>query len=128
MSAEHIQGRLEYGEDCDSEWWIARVGSTEQIAYTVPVRPGVARANARRLVACWNACEGLPDEFLNSNPIKQLVQSLWDRNSELEGQRDEALDLIETMPVKHPDQITPRNALTVSIKKRLQLFLGDKEG
>ena len=33
----------------------------------------------------------------------------------------QALDLIETMPVKHPDQITPRNALSVSIKKRLQL-------
>ena len=64
MSAQHIQGRLEYGEDCDSEWWIARVGSTEQIAYTVPVRPGVARANARRLVACWNACEGISTDAL----------------------------------------------------------------
>ena len=50
----------------------------------------------------------------------------------LDLERDEALlrqalDLIETMPVKHPDQITPRNALTVSIKKRLQLLLLDKE-
>ena len=33
----------------------------------------------------------------------------------------QALELIETMPVKHPDQITPRNALSVSIKKMLQL-------
>ena len=39
----------------------------------------------------------------------------------------QALDLIENMLVKHPDQITPRNALIVSIKKRLQLLLVDKE-
>ena len=51
----------------------------------------------------------------------------------LDLERDEALlrqalDLIETMPVKHPDQITPRNALIVSIKNRLQLLLVDNAG
>lgn len=31
----------------------------------------------------------------------------------------QALHLIETMPVKHPDQIAPRNALAKAIRDRL---------
>ncbi len=87
MSAQHTQGRVKVQHPDAGERGL-------EVAF----EPGLERlcaditeANARRLVACWNACEGLPDEFLNSNPIKQLVQSVWDRNSELEGQRDELL-------------------------------------
>ena len=93
MSAEHIQGRLEYGEDCDSEWWIARVGSTEQIAYTVPVRPGVARANARRLVACWNALQDFSTEALEHR--SHLLKAEDDQIAMLTTQRDELLEALK---------------------------------
>lgn len=89
MSAQHTPGRLIVRNGyslyaADGKTPVADTCLTNSV-------PDNDEANARRLVACWNACEGLPDEFLNSNPIKQLVQSLWDRNSELEGQRDELL-------------------------------------
>ena len=86
MSA-HTPGRVKVQHPNAGErgWEVAFEPGLQQLCQDI------TEANARRLVACWNACEGLPDEFLNSNPIKQLVQSLWDRNSELEGQRDELL-------------------------------------
>lgn len=39
--------------------------------------PGMREANARRLVACWNACDGLSTENLeNNNPIKDGLRGL----------------------------------------------------
>lgn len=39
--------------------------------------PGMREANARRLVACWNACDGLSAENLeNNNPIKDGLRGL----------------------------------------------------
>jgi len=39
--------------------------------------PGMREANARRLVACWNACDGLSTENLeNNNLIKDGLRGL----------------------------------------------------
>lgn len=39
--------------------------------------PGMREANARHLVACWNACDGLSTENLeNNNPIKDGLRGL----------------------------------------------------
>lgn len=39
--------------------------------------PGMRAANARRLVACWNTCDGLSTENLeNNNPIKDGLRGL----------------------------------------------------
>ena len=39
--------------------------------------PGMREANAHRLVACWNACDGLSTENLeNNNPIKDGLRGL----------------------------------------------------
>jgi len=59
--------------------------------------------------------------------VIEVMQELHQQRQKDEALLRQALDLIEIMPVKHPDQITPRNALTASIKKRLQLLLVDKE-
>lgn len=60
----------------------------------------VMDANARRLVACWNACQGLDTDLLES--ITMLGETLADRfelrNSterELTTQRDELLEALE---------------------------------
>ena len=87
MSAQHTPGRLEYGEDYDSEWWITQVGSIEQIAYTVPTEHGDARDVARRLVACWNACEGIRTEALEHRA--HLLKAEDDQIAMLTTQRDE---------------------------------------
>ena len=108
MSAEHTPGQLEYGECSDSEWWIAQVGSTEQIAYTVPIGPGVAEANARRLVASWNACEGIETHALElmtgdlsiRNQITATGKAkpkLTKKAVEYRSQRDELLAALKEM-------------------------------
>lgn len=58
--------------------------------------PSEARANARRLVACWNACEGLSTENLETNvPIKQGLDGLNQLLRSAEQQRDELLAAID---------------------------------
>lgn len=50
-----------------------------------------AKAIARRLVACWNACEGISTENLENNlPIKELAE----RYNAALSERDELLGLI----------------------------------
>jgi hypothetical protein len=38
--------------------------------------PEIQEANARRIVACVNACEGIPTEALEDGAVKQLVEVL----------------------------------------------------
>ena len=83
MSAAHTPGRLKtFGmyahpeiHDQDDNC-VAAVGN------------GLPRSvsNARRLVACWNACQGLPTDALEKNPASL---------SQLLTQRDELLIALE---------------------------------
>jgi hypothetical protein len=52
--------------------------------------PGMREANARRLVACWNACEGVPTEVLEAQQAGGLPWSVADQ-IEQRVQRDELL-------------------------------------
>jgi hypothetical protein len=81
MSTQHTQGRLEAIGD----------------VILFPPQNGAFRgfnlegcpnpeANARRLVACWNACEGVPTEMLEEYPAPF---------TELHAQRDELLEALE---------------------------------
>ena len=38
----------------------------------------LSEANARRLAACWNACEGLSTEALEAGMVKELLDALTD--------------------------------------------------
>jgi hypothetical protein len=58
--------------------------------------PEDAKANARRIVACVNACAGISTENLEQNkPIKEGLHGLNDRIRTAEKQRDELLYVLE---------------------------------
>lgn len=51
----------------------------------------VSCSDARRLVACWNACEGAQTEWLEQNkPVKELADAIRDAQA----QRDELLEVL----------------------------------
>lgn len=55
-----------------------------------------AEANARRLVACWNACEGIStDNLENNQPVKWLAQQY---NNAIK-QRDELMEALRELLV-----------------------------
>lgn len=88
----HTKEPWEYGEDCDSEWYVKRAETNEQLAFTVVSAPGIAEANARRIVACVNACKGVSTEWLEANKsIVVLGAPIADRFRAVEQQRDELL-------------------------------------
>lgn len=56
-------------------------------------------ANARRIVACWNACEGLSTELLEKASLQpyhvEAREKLSEYTKSLEIQRDELLDALQ---------------------------------
>lgn len=62
---------------------------------------GECEANARRIVACWNACEGLRTESLERMPgtfaqamIHNNFLELWSEYADAKAQRDELLNAL----------------------------------
>jgi hypothetical protein len=92
--SEHTQGRMTINTDKADGWPLLMIGSrivanvnTESgvdtsKAPSIAFKPMPAEANARRLVACWNACEGLHTESLErGKPLAdQLVDALTQRD------------------------------------------------
>lgn len=71
MSSKHTQGRLEVYEHSDGHTLIPEGGSWLYGNDLLGGAPGnacyiVNEADARRLAACWNACEGLTTNQLES--------------------------------------------------------------
>ena len=111
MTTQHTPGRLdvvndtgEWAAEYDAEGTTCSVGlvteSGSMVALAVAYSPNIfadpdPTANARRLVACWNACEGI-----NTLLLEQLRVPLRDLNgSELAllEQRDELLDALKDL-------------------------------
>lgn len=86
--AQHTQGQLHIGGQgriiYDSNGW----GVANATVYHGRQEPGTANANANRLVACWNACEGISTSVLELNATAGGV-------AELERQRDAAEARVE---------------------------------
>lgn len=82
MSDQHTQGRMTVYKDNADSWPLLMIGdpAASRIVANVNTEAGVdtskapsiafkkmpAEANARRLAACWNACEGVPTEVLEA--------------------------------------------------------------
>lgn len=73
MSNNHIPGRLSVGADFDNDGTPETIiqGSNQEACVAVALdfgknNPGLRAANARRIVACWNACAGFYTELLEN--------------------------------------------------------------
>lgn len=84
MTENHIAGPLTVGESVvDTETAIQEIIINSVIdgkecypfvAIEFKNMPGMQQANARRAVACWNACQGISTENLEDNvPVRELV-------------------------------------------------------
>ena len=70
FSAEQIPVLLGYSEKLGIPHWADQPG----VSYLELTKEQQA-ANARRLVACWNACIGISTENLEQNiPVKELAE------------------------------------------------------
>ena len=105
---QHTQGRLTHapqvgmpGHCTLAQIWgpdgrsIACIDSTDD--------PKVATANARRLAACWNACEGIPTPDLEVDNVR-FTEMLRER-TELRAQRDAARQALNSLldAINHDD-------------------------
>jgi hypothetical protein len=99
MSAQHTPGRLEvaveiFDNDGTPETALQALGGSATVAVALdfgPNNPGMREANSRRLVACWNACEGISTEALEDEAPRKLRE---DRDQILV-QRNELLELLQ---------------------------------
>lgn len=97
---KHTQTKLRVGEKYPCDIYADRAG--QAIARTVnPQTEGEDEANARRLAACWNACEGISTENLEANnSVKALAENYNSAKALLE-------ELLEEL--KNIANATPRN-------------------
>ncbi len=69
----HTEGRLEadgmYVISEDGPFGATLVKTLIADLHNSPMPENELKENARRLVACWNACEGLPTEALENLPV-----------------------------------------------------------
>ncbi|QNJ57412.1 hypothetical protein Dolphis_106 [Pseudomonas phage Dolphis] len=89
---EHTQGLLHVGGNgkiiYDNNGW----GVASATVHHSRQEPGTSETNARRLVACWNACEGITEAELSHGPVLPLH-----RHSSLVAQRDELLAILTSL-------------------------------
>lgn len=109
MSAEHTPGRLEQEQRKGSDgMWRTEIFSSEHggVAAVCDWAPmpavngitGSFRAgNARRLVACWNACDGISTEALEIGAIQDRIASACGELYEAKKQCAELLAALKAM-------------------------------
>ena len=91
MSAKHTRGRMVVNPIQLDQ--IATADASKGIAHVTHFGHSVDTviANARRLAACWNACNGVSTEHLEDDAVRKLIQ---DRDLLL-AQRDELLEALQ---------------------------------
>lgn len=83
MEAQHTPGRLEvavqiFDNDGAPESVIQGMGGAASVAVALDFganNPGMREANARRLAACWNFCDGIPTEKLEGTDLAGYVSA-----------------------------------------------------
>lgn len=115
MSDKHTPGRLHIGKTVASQYTLydehgQRVANSFESVMVSQRSDGECEANARRLVACWNACEGLDTETLElmASGNAPSLREIFGEHGQLWGQRDELLaalrGLLDALPsaTTHP--------------------------
>jgi hypothetical protein len=91
-SAQHTQGTWGLG---DKHEVLAADSDQLNAGYFIATCDGPQKeANARRIVACVNAMEGIPDDnaiFLKGNSVRKVIVVAEIKRLELEKQRDDLL-------------------------------------
>lgn len=100
MSAQHTQGRLWVGK------YPRKSVRDGQMIYIIEGNIGIVtdyedwgftEESARRLAACWNACEGIDTEDLEAGTVS-IIQKLHDQAAkDVLAQRDELLAALERL-------------------------------
>lgn len=96
MSTTHTTGRilfLENGED--NQHAMLTEDGRLMLALLAPrlsIAPGPHRANFRRLAACWNACEGISTEALETGPTMMAAHQ---REQDRADKAEAALELLQ---------------------------------
>ena len=119
---EHTQGKLTF-----RNFSIYAADGKTPVADTCLINSVAAHdvANARRLVACWNACEGIPTELLELHGAMVIPPDL--PYAALEAQRDELLAGLERIanPIPYEQANVPEgytldgHALLAQVSKPL---------
>ena len=100
MSAQHTKGQMttDEADHCMPHENIWLMVGTRAVACVwmddapVPDYNREQQANARRLVACWNACEGISTEYLEGDDsLPHYARRLTAQCNELLTQRNESL-------------------------------------
>lgn len=99
MIGKHTPGRLNvavevFDNDGVPETVIQGLGAAASVAVALDFganNKGMREANARRLVACWNYCEGVSTEHLEKYGMPDFAQKI----SDLREQRNELLEALK---------------------------------
>ena len=97
MSAQHTQGKLKVF----STYAIPEIrDQDENFLFAAGSASPQSFCNARRLAACWNACEGLQTDLLENitltgDTLASRFKARDDTERELAAQRDELLDALQ---------------------------------
>lgn len=88
MSSEHTPGewtaeRIDYSKGLDVSFEVTSGRRVIAGTYMREIKREAYliaedEANARRIVACVNACEGIPTEALESGAVRELLEALAD--------------------------------------------------
>lgn len=74
-TTKHTQSQLHTGGDGTVLYAEDGFAVANAAVFQGRQEPGESKENARRLVACWNACDGISTENLEDNlPVKWLVR------------------------------------------------------
>lgn len=102
--SEHTKGKLiqhpesggQIGLYASGHGYVAFVplGSFEHFIYA-------QRANARRVLACWNACDGISTETLQDFKLDDIEAHALERVQTLEDERDELVKALRDMTWFH---------------------------
>ena len=135
MSAQHTLGRMVVHTDGADGWPLLMIGgpagrivanvNTESgvdttKAPSIAFKPMPATENARRLAACWNACEGLSTDLLeNITTVGDTLSARFEvrdnEERELIAQRDALLAAARTMSAALDDLIAKKPMLAAAM-------------
>lgn len=90
----HTEGKLHYQQGADVYTHIIRDSNNQYIVRAPQGTDIRDKANARRLVACWNALESVPTDWLE-NYVADGTKNIFQENAKLKATVDNLLKVID---------------------------------